>query len=138
MHGRAHRNLSRQKKQKRPKKRRARDQVIGIYTTACAAATATCDEYLKGPYLWPTQRPGMTKEEMKDARMAQERIIHIFIEMDAAAWSVCDDYIRRVNPEEHKQVEPQDEDETDGGKSSNDSAATEGSSSTGTSSYIDT
>ena len=62
----------------------------------------------------------------------------IFIEMDPAAWSVCDDYIRSVNLEEHKQVEPQDDDETDGGKSSNDSAATEGSNSTGTSNYIDT
>ena len=48
----------------------AREKVIGIYETACAAASAIRDEYIKGSYLWPTQRPGMTKEEMKAARMA--------------------------------------------------------------------
>ena len=52
-------------------KQAAREKVIGIFEISCAAAIAIRDEYIKGPYILPTQRPGMTKEEMKDARMAQ-------------------------------------------------------------------
>ena len=75
---------------------------------------------------------------MKHARMAKERLIYIFNDMDSAAWSVCDDYIKSVNPEEYKQAELQEEDEADGDESIKDSATTEGSNSTGTSSCIGT
>ena len=65
----------------------ARDQIVSIIETFCAAAKQIRDEYVKGTYLWPTQRPGMTKEEMKDARMAQERIIYIYIYIFSLKWT---------------------------------------------------
>ena len=48
----------------------ASDRVISIIEAACTEANQIRNEYVKGPYMWPTQRPGMTKEEMKEARMA--------------------------------------------------------------------
>ena len=66
----------------------ASDRVISIIEAACTEVKQIRDEYVKGPYMWPTRRLGMTKKEMKDARMAQQRIIDIFAEMDSAAGSV--------------------------------------------------
>ena len=58
-------------KRRRGKRETARDRVISIIEAACTEAKQIRDEYVKGPYMWPTQRLGMTKEEMKEERMAQ-------------------------------------------------------------------
>ena len=50
-------------KEKEEAEKAARDKVIGIYEIACAAASAIRDEYIKGPYLWPTQRPESRKKK---------------------------------------------------------------------------
>ena len=67
----------------------AQEKVLGIFETACAAAFAICDEYMKDMHPWPTQRPGTTKEEMEAARMAQDQLLGIHHDADSAAGSVC-------------------------------------------------
>ena len=90
---------------------------------------------MKGPYRWQGQKTEMTSKEIKEMKEAQQQIKDIYKKMEVDVHSMLNKYIIKKNPMKHDQILPSDE-ESDADKSS-DIVATEGSSSTSTSSHID-